>query len=349
MAEPEKTEEATPKRRSDARNKGNVLRSNDVAVAGTLAVALLLFRLNWARSSEALASLMERRLGSLHAPDMTAERLGTMLLEDGGVLISVAAPFALGLMLAGLVIQRAMVGQLLTTEPLRPDLKRIDPIAGFKRLVSGRAVMELVKNLAKMAVLGGVSWQVLQNAGPGLVVALGSDPGIFAPRIGSALWTLGVRIVLVLLAFAAFDWWWQKRSYEKSLKMSKQEVKDENRNSEGDPLIKGEIRKRMRQAARRRMMQQVPLASVVVTNPTHFAVALRYHPEDVPVPIVIAKGTDEIALRIRELARQHGVPVVENPPLARQMMRQVELGETIPAELYQVVAEILVSVQRAGV
>jgi len=349
MAEPEKTEEATPKRRQDARNKGQVLRSNDVGIAATLAVALVLFRLNWASASEALGQMMERRLGQLKGPDMTAEYLGTLLLEDGGTLLAVAAPFALGLLVTGLIVQRAMVGQLLTTEPLRPDLKRIDPISGLKRLFSGRAVMELVKNLAKMAVLGTVAWQVVRQYGPELVVALGSDPRSFAPRIGEALWTLGIRIVMVLAAFAAFDWWWQKRTYEKSLKMSKQEVKDENRNSEGDPLVKGEIRKRMRQAARRRMMQQVPLASVVVTNPTHFAVALRYHPVDMPVPIVVAKGTDEIARRIKELARLHGVPVVENPPLARQMVRQVDLGESIPAELYQVVAEILVSVQRAGV
>lgn len=346
MADTDKTEEPTGKRISDARKKGNVQRSTDVTTATILLVALLMFRFFWEPMARELHALTQGHLGRFPRGDLSIEGLWVIVLQDVWILVRILAPFLFALLLAGIVVNYAMVGPLLTTEPLRPDLTKINPINGVKRFFSARSFVELLKGVVKLIIVGAIVWNVLADRYPMILGGFRMSPEMMGPLIADTAWTLAFRCILALVAIAVLDFYWQKFDYKKSLKMTKQEVKDESKQQEGDPQVKGEIRKRMRMASRRRMMQQVPKATVVITNPTHFAVALIYDP-DVGAPMVVAKGADDVALRIRDLARQHDVPIVENPPLARELFRVVDLGEIIPAELYAAVAEILVSLARA--
>ncbi len=346
MADAEKTEEPTSKRIGDARKKGNVQRSQDVTTAAILLVALYLFRWFWSPASEELQVMLESHLGRFPPGDLSIEGLFFILVQDAWTFTRILAPFLAVLLVTGIAVNLAMVGPLFTTESLRPDLNKINPIAGAKRFFAARSFVELLKGVVKLIIVGSIVWNVLADRYPVLLGGLRMSPQTIGPLIAETAWTLALRCILALVAIAILDFYWQRFDYKKSLRMSKQEVKDESKQQEGDPAVKGEIRKRMRQASRRRMMQQVPKATVVITNPTHFAVALLYD-TDVGAPMVVAKGADDVALRIRQLAKEHEVPVVENPPLARELFRLVELGEIIPSELYAAVAEILVSLSRA--
>lgn len=346
MADAEKTEEPTGKRIADSRRKGNVLRSTDVTTAVILLVALLMFRFFWQPVTQELQAMAEGHLGRFPRGDLSVEGLWVILLQDGWILIRILAPFLFVLLLAGITCNYLMVGPLFTTEPLRPDLSKINPINGAKRFFAARSLVELLKGVVKLIIVGAIVWNVLADRYPAILGGLRMSPQAVGPLIAQTAWTLALRCILALIAIAVLDFYWQRFDYKKSLRMSKQEIKDEGKQQEGDPVVKGEIRKRMRMASRRRMMQQVPKATVVITNPTHFAVALVYD-ADVGAPMVVAKGADDVALRIRQLAREHEVPIVENPPLARELFRLVDLGEIIPAELYAAVAEILVGLARA--
>ncbi|MBM3275271.1 MAG: flagellar biosynthesis protein FlhB [Candidatus Sericytochromatia bacterium] len=347
MADAEKTEDATPKRIADARKKGNVLRSQDVTTAVILLVALVMFRWRWEPTGESLSKLLTTRLGRFPVRDLTIESLFRVLMEDATVLLNILFPFLLALILTGIVVNYLMVGPLFTVESMRPDLTKLNPITGVKRFFSARALVELFKGVLKLIVIGAIVYQVLAERYPPILQGFRMSPAVSGPLIADAAWTLGLRCVIALIIIAVLDYYWQRYDYRKSLKMSKQEVKDESRQQEGDPLVKAEIRKRMRQAARRRMLQQVPRATVVITNPTHFAVALRYDKEEgIEVPICVAKGADDVAMRIRAIAQENKVPIIENPPLARELFRLVDLGEIIPQDLYLAVAEILVNLHR---
>jgi flagellar biosynthetic protein FlhB len=347
MADAEKTEDATPKRIADARKKGNVLRSQDVTTAVILLVALLMFRWRWEPTAESLSKLLTTRLGRFPIRDLNVESLFRILMEDATVLLNILFPFLLALILAGIFINYLMVGPLFTVESMRPDLTKLNPITGAKRFFSARAFVELFKGVLKLIIVGAIVYQVLAERYPPILQGFRMRPSVSGPLIADAAWTLGLRCVIALIIIAVLDYYWQRYDYQKSLKMSKQEVKDESRQQEGDPLVKSEIRKRMRQAARRRMMQQVPRATVVITNPTHFAVALRYEKDQgIEVPVCVAKGADDVALRIRAIAQENNVPIVENPPLARELFRLVELGDLIPQDLYLAVAEILVNLHK---
>ncbi|MBM3266367.1 MAG: flagellar biosynthesis protein FlhB [Candidatus Sericytochromatia bacterium] len=348
MADAEKTEEATPKRVSDARKKGNVMRSQDVTTAAIMLVAIVMMRLLWPDVAEELQRLVQTHLGQFPEGDLSIESLWRILLEDATVVLRVLAPLLLALLVTGIVVNYLMVGPLFTTESMRPDLKKINPFTGVKRFFAARSFVELFKGILKMAIIGVIVWQVLADRYPVILSGLRMSPSVSGPLIAEAAWTLAVRCVIALIVIALFDFYWQRYDYKKSLRMSKQEVKDEQKQQEGDPNVKAEIRKRMRQAARRRMMQQVPRATVVITNPTHFAVALLYERDGAaPAPMVVAKGVDDVALRIRAIAEEHQVPIVENPPLARELYRVVELGDLIPPELYATVAEVLVALHAA--
>jgi flagellar biosynthetic protein FlhB len=239
------------------------------------------------------------------------------------------------------VASAAQVGFLWTTQPLVPDLGRFNPAAGLSRLFGPRGLVEAVKALLKVLVVGWVVYTAVRARLPDLV-ALGTLPTPhLLTLLGTLLYTLALRVSLVFLVIALLDYAYQRWDYEKSLKMSKEEIKQEHKQSEGDPLIKGAIRQRQRDAARKRMMQDVPKADVVITNPTHVAIALAYDVGAMRAPQVLAKGQDELAARIRELAAEHDIPFVENPPLARTLYKQVEIGQEIPAALYAAVAEVL--------
>jgi flagellar biosynthetic protein FlhB len=348
MADAERTEEATPKRISDARKKGNVPRSQDVTTAVILLLALVMFRFRWQETAEEFKRLIQTRLGRFPAGDISTDQLFRIFYDDSMVMVRVLAPILLALVLAGILVNYLMVGPLFTFETMRPDLTKLNPFAGVKRFFAARAFVELGKGVIKLIIVAAIVWQVLADAYPAILGGFLMSPVTSGALVADAAWTLAVRCILALIAISVFDFYWQRFDYKKSLRMSKQEVKDEQKQQEGDPQVKGEVRKRMRQAARRRMMQQVPRATVVITNPTHFAVALLYDRDGAaPAPMVVAKGVDDVALRIRAIAEEHRVPIVENPPLARELFKVADLGETIPPELYAAVAEILVALHQA--
>jgi flagellar biosynthetic protein FlhB len=238
------------------------------------------------------------------------------------------------------------VGFLFTGEPLVPRLNKLNPIEGAKKIFSLRSAIDFLKSVLKMAIIGYVVFTTIWNEKANLMdLARLPLENVFIFTSSLTL-KLGIKIGLILVVLAILDYFYQKFEYEKSLRMSKQDIKDEYKKTEGDPLIKGKIREKQRKMALQRMMQEVPKADVVITNPTHFSVALKYDAKEMQAPTVVAKGTDYVALKIRELAKQNGVMIMENKPLARALYAQVEIGDTIPSDLFQAVAEVLAYVYK---
>lgn len=249
-------------------------------------------------------------------------------------------------MVVGVVVNLLQVGVMFTAEPLAPNWARLNPVAGFTRLFSRRAFVESVKTLLKVLLIGWLTFSAVRADAAMLLRTSEIDPLMVLMLVGQLLYKMAWRVGLAMLVLALLDYGFQRWEYEKSLRMTKEEVKQEMKQTEGDPQVKSRIRARQQAIARRRMMQAVPKADVVVTNPTHYAVALQYDAQKMAAPTVVAKGMNLIALRIREIAQQHGVPIVENPPLAQSLYRTVDIGQQIPPELYQAVAEVLAYVYR---
>jgi len=243
--------------------------------------------------------------------------------------------------IGGLIVTVAQVGIELTPKPLIPKMDRFNPVSGLKKVISLRSLVELVKGLLKASLFAAVIYFALQKDTPELVAAIRYPLEIGVSQLFSKLLSLSFRLAFLLLVIAIFDYGYQKWEFERSIKMSKQELKEEYKQMEGDPQIKSKIRQKQRELARSRMMSSVPKADVVITNPTHLAVALEYNREIMEAPVLVAKGSDFLARKIRELAEEHGVPVVENKPLARAIYESMEIGEEIPEHLYKAMAEVL--------
>ncbi|MBQ4463714.1 MAG: flagellar biosynthesis protein FlhB, partial [Eubacterium sp.] len=250
-------------------------------------------------------------------------------------------PISLIGVLVAFVVGVKQVKWKITTKPLKPKLSKLNPIKGFKRIFSVDKLMELIKALVKLTVLVIVVYSYIQDEWGMITNIYQLDVVAAVKLIIETVLDIALRIAIVFLVIAFADWYYQKRKFKKDMRMTKQEVKDEYKNSEGNPEIKGAIRRKMQEASRRRMMQALPEADVVITNPTHLAVALKYDKDTAEAPVVIAKGADFVAERIKEIARENHIEIVENKPVARMLYHNVEIGDEIPPELYQMVAEIL--------
>ena len=248
--------------------------------------------------------------------------------------------------IAGAIGNFLQFGLLFTTEPLKFDLTKLDPVKGIKRLFSTRALIELLKSVLKISLIGTVTTMILWINISNVLSLSFKSPWAALITVSKLTVLMGIAASIVLLFIAVLDYFYQKFEYEKNLKMSKQDIKDEYKNTEGDPLIKSKIKQRQREMAMRRMMQEVPQADVVITNPTHYAIALKYDEETMDAPKVVAKGTDFIAQKIKLIAKENDVVMVENRPLARAMYDQVEIGQRIPDEFFKAVAEVLAYVYR---
>jgi len=309
----EKTEQPTPKKKRDARKKGEVAKSMEVNTALLLfgGAIMLLF------TGPALIKLME---------DLCIEVFGNANSYE-------AASFG-------------QVGIRVAEEAMKPKWDKLNPINGFKNMFSMKALFELVKGLFKMTLVLTIAFLVLRGHQDEFLLASHQGaPGIIN-LVGSVAMEVFLKIAVALMFLAAVDYLWQRYQFNKKLKMTKQEVKEEHKQTEGDPLIKSRIRSLQEDMARKRMMQEVPEADVVITNPTHYAVALSYKDEDMQAPTVVAKGMRKIAERIKALAAENDVPVIENPPLARSLYSSVETGQEIPANFYRAIAEILAQVYK---
>ncbi len=341
----EKTEDATPKRREEARKKGQVARSNEVNSAFIILASFMALKLLAANIFEELSALMRYIFSDFLLQPLTADGFYQLFLQVGLVFFKSVGPLLLVVAAVGIGINFLQVGFSFSLQPLQPDFERLNPIGGLQRLLSKRVLVELAKSLLKVAVIGYFIYKFICREMDILPAAANFDLRQSAAHFGDMVIDLASQIGAVLIVLAAGDFFYQWWEHQQSLKMSKQEVKEEMKQTEGNPQIKGKIKEKQRALAMRRMMQEVPKADVIITNPTHFAVALAYQ-ADMPAPRVLAKGQDLIAQRIKEIAKEHNIPIVENKPLARTVFQMVDIGGWIPAELYQAVAEVLAYVYR---
>jgi flagellar biosynthetic protein FlhB len=341
----EKTEEPTSKKIEDARKEGNVAKSQDVTALVTLAVGIivLIFYLKFV-----VYKIMDFYVYflSFFSHEFSINDIVSLFIKTILEVFILLAPIALAIMLAGVIGNVAQFGFLFTIKSIQPNFSKLNPIAGLKNLFSTKKLFEGVKIILKVSIAFFVGFKLFL----GWLIEI---PKLeLFDLLTQIKWLTDKAMILaftmlgVFLVFAAIDFAFQKYSYKKSLRMSKQEIKDEMKNTEGNPEIKAKIRQIQMEMAKNRMMNEVPKADVVVTNPTHYAVAIRYDKTKDNAPRVVAKGVDHLAQRIKEIAREHDVMVIENPPLARQLYKEVDIDEEIPQKLYKAVIEVLVQVYK---
>ena len=345
-----KTEPASEKRKADARKKGNIAVSRDVTTAALLFAGIGLLALFAGPGVHQLTDLtrlgLSRSFDRVVHASLTIEQIHSLVIQVGFASLLLVMPFLGGLALVGAGASLAQTG-LLWKSSLPFDIDRLNPIKGFGRLFTLRSVSELIKALLKIAIIGGIGVFVLGQDLPRLPELVHYDIWGLLTVMGWLTLKAAAIIAGAITVVAGADFFYQRYEWERSLRMSHQEVKEEHRDSEGDPMIKSRVRSVQRDMMRKRMMAAVPTADVVVTNPTHLAVALKYDQARMSAPIVVAKGAGHLAERIRAVARQHGVVVVENKFVARTLYKLVDVGREIPADLYRAVAEILAFVLRA--
>jgi flagellar biosynthetic protein FlhB len=342
----EKTEKATPKKRSEARKKGSVAKSADLNGAIVMFAALFALSATAPHLVEVLQSSMRDAFALVASPDVVNHRgLGPLVSSQGTAAALAAAPVILTCVAAAVLVNVAQVGGKPHVSALKPDPKRLNPLTGFKNIYGPNALFEGAKNLVKVGAVGAVTALGVLPKLDELAALVGMPPAELMPVLAHTVLGIAQRAGAAYLLIGIVDYLYQRYRHEKSLKMDKQEVKEEHKSTELPPEVRGAIRRRQMQQARARMMADVPTADVVVTNPTHFAVALRYDPQKA-APEVVAKGSDLLAKKIREIAADSGVPVIADPPLARSLHASVEVGHVIPEELFQAVAQLLAFVYR---
>ncbi|RDE34445.1 flagellar biosynthesis protein FlhB [Parageobacillus thermoglucosidasius] len=342
----EKTEKATPRKRQEVRQKGQVAKSADINTALVMLVVFLVLSFSGTRHKELLLRLMHQSFEQYALMDLTIDAVHHIFLALLKNVATIVAPIFLAAVAAACLANFLQVGFLFTTEPLKINWSRLDPIQGFKRIISLRALVELLKSLLKISVVGLVTFALLWVQLDHILSLTTKSLEATLSSLASLTVKMGLYASFALLFLAIFDYLYQRFEFEKNIRMSKQDIKDEYKKTEGDPLIKSRIKQKQREMAMRRMMQEVPKADVVITNPTHYAVALKYEDGKMDAPIVVAKGVDYVALKIKQLAKEHDVVTVENRPLAQALYRQTEVGDMIPEEFFKAVAEILAYVYR---
>jgi flagellar biosynthetic protein FlhB len=339
----EKTEAPSDKRREDFRKKGQVAQSKEVQTAAIFTLTLLFWLFYLPTFWKGITTLIFSVWQSSGQYDITASSiltLSTFLLQKIGILL---APLFILILLVGFFSSFFQFGWLLTAKPLIPDFSKMNPITGMGRFFSKKSLIEVVKSLLKVLLVGYVGYSTVFNNFEEALILVDTSVTTALAYLGRVSIIIFAKICAVLLLVAFIDFIFVKWEMEEKMKMTKQEVKEEFKESEGDPHIKAQIRSIQQEMARKRMMAEVPKADVVVTNPTHISVAIKYDSDQMDAPLVLAKGSDFIAMKIREIARENDVPLVENPPVAR-LLHQIDIGEHIPEDLFKAVAEILAHV-----
>lgn len=343
----EKTEEPTAKKLEDARKEGQVAKSKEIGNAFGLLAMFILLKVYVGSLGGNMVDCFSGIYNQI--PDAITMYGGkipvaallvllhTVILK---MLLMLAPVFLIGVVVA-VVCDVVQVKWKPTSKPLQPKFSKLNPISGFKRIFSANALIELLKSIAKIGIICYVVYSYMKDKISGVFLLYDMSLNQAISLVGETAIDVGIRISAVYMVIAFLDYAYQKHKFKEDMKMTKQEVKDEYKNQEGDPQVKGKQKQRMQEASRRRMMQQLPEADVVITNPTHYAVAIKYDPDKYDAPYVIAKGEDFLAQKIKEIAREHDVEIVENKPLARMLYANVDIGGLIPPELYQSVAEVL--------
>jgi flagellar biosynthetic protein FlhB len=344
----DKTEKATPKRRDEARKKGQVAKSQDLNGAVVLLTSLFALSIWGPHIWQEMGASMRGTLAMIAQPDaVTPHGIGRLFMEGGRTTLLAVAPVAIVCLISGVVSNVGQVKLKPSLHGLKPDFKRIDPLKGAKNLFGPNLLFEGAKNLSKVAIVGAITaFAVIPKLGD-LAALVGMAPADLVSELANTVLGIAQRAAIAYILIGLADFGYQKWRHEKSLRMDKQEVKEEQKSFTSPPEVRSAIRRRQMAAARARMMSDVPEADVVVTNPTHYAVALVYDGLK-PAPEVLAKGQDLVAAQIRRVAAENGVPVISDPPLARSLHANVEVGHQVPEELFAAVAQLLAFVYRVA-
>lgn len=340
----EKTEEPTAKKIDDSRKEGQVAKSKEISTATSLLAIFLCLKIFMGFMGERLVNVFSNFWDELdYYPNSPFNSITVVQLLTEGIkyILITCLPFFVIAFVVAFFSQAVQIKWMVTSKPLQPKLNKLNPISGFKRMFSKQALFELVLSIVKITIIFAVCYSVIKDNIKILLTLYDLEIEDSLSILFDLVMDLGIKVSLVYFVLALADLFFQKWKHKQDLKMTKQEVKDEYKNQEGDPKIKSQQRQRMQQASRRRMMQSIPEADVVITNPTHFAVALKYDNTVNQAPIVVAKGADYLAFKIKDIAREHDVMIYEDKPLARMLYSNVDVGREIPSELYQAVAEVL--------
>ncbi|MCD7726659.1 MAG: flagellar biosynthesis protein FlhB [Clostridiales bacterium] len=343
----EKTEDPTSKKLEDARKEGQVAKSKEITSAFEMLAAFALLYI-WV---EYMGTYFVGNMYDIYSqiPDyikmydgnVPEQTLNAIFIRSMSRVLLILAPFLIVGFIVAFVCNVVQVKWKPTAKPMKPKFNKLSPVSGVKRIFSLNSLVELLKSILKIGLVSYVVYSYLNKNMPSLYLFYDLSLNQAVAQVGSLVIGLGLRIAIWYMVIAALDYAYQRIKFKNDMKMTKQEVKDEYKNQEGDPQIKSKQRQRMQEASRRRMMQQLPEADVVITNPTHLAVAIKYDPDLYDAPYVIAKGADYLAQKIRETAKEYHIEIVENKPLARMLYANVEVGSVVPPELYQAVAEVL--------
>ena len=343
----EKSEEPTSKKLDDARKEGQVAKSQEVATAFSLLAFFLILRFGYGFMGENFEAIFGRVYNTIpfvarmYDGFLPVNYIYSTINKAFLTILLICAPFFIFGFLISFLCDLVQVGFKPTSKPLQPKLSKLNPISGMKKIFSTRKIFDLLKSILKLVIMGAVIISYFSGRQESIFLLYDIPLKQAIGLMGNFIIDLGIRIAAAYMIIAFADLIYQRRKFHKDMMMTKQEVKDEFKNTEGNPEVKSAQKRRMMQASRRRMMQELPKADVVITNPTHYAVAIRYDAEEADAPIVVAKGADYIAQKIKEVAKENNVEIVENKPLARMLYANVEIGEMVPPELYKAVAEVL--------
>ena len=338
----QKTEEASSKRISDTQEKGNFAQSREISSSFVLLASIIGFSIAGRHATETVMKTWYSILAEMGSINLDVHELFRLLKWNMQNFVFIIGPILIIIMVAGVLANVAQTGGLqFSLHPLSPKWSKLNPLKGFSRIFSKTSLVELFKSVFKITVVSIIAYQTVNGHWDEVPTLMGYGVGQTLFFMGEVMIEIMAKVLLVMIFLAALDYAFQKYTYLENLRMTKQEVKDERKDLEGNPQIKQRIRSVQMEMMRRRMMAAVPEADVVVTNPTHFSVAIKYDMENDAAPVVVAKGQNEIALRIREIAKENNVPLVEDKPLARTLYKTVDVGQLIPASLYKAVAEIL--------
>lgn len=347
----ERTEKATPKRRDKARSEGQVSKSQDLNAAVTLSLGIAVIVLYGSFIFSKFETITKSTFSNLNPELINKEGFLGFFSFYFSEILTILLPIMAIMVIAGLAVNYYQVGPLFSTKAIKPDISKLSPgkmIAGFKKFFNLKSMVELVKSLIKTVIVTAVGYSVINKHLPEMASLIGGDVIYGLSFISGVFIELTIKICIILFILGIIDKKYQDYEFEKSIKMTKQEIKDERKNIEGDPKIKAKLRSAQMKFATQRMMGAIPEADVVVTNPTHYAIAIRYDTGKAPAPQVVAKGMDFLAFKIREIAEANKIPIVENAPLARTIYKIVPLDGMIPADLYVAVAEVLAYVYRTN-
>lgn len=347
----EKTEDATEKRISEAREKGDIAKSMEIPSAVVLLSALFTLYYSSGYMLDILKGLTRYYLSNVHTIEVIPDNITVLVMDSMTYFALLTGPVLAAVFVSALVANYAQVGVVFTTEKIQPELKKIDPIQGLSQKFSMQTLNELLKSLLKISLVCFVVYREVTNALPEFMPLMDQEAGQYLSFIAITAFWIFLKCAILIAILAAIDYAFQRWQFMKKMKMTKQEIKEEAKQSEGDPLVKGRIRSIQMEMARNRMMEEVPTADVIITNPTRLAVALRYDSNKMKAPLVVAKGAGLIAKRIREIAIENSVPLVEDKPLAQALFKSVNISQPIPDDLFQAVAEVLAyvyKVRKAG-